>query len=614
MNRKFKVLAGLLWCCLWASTQSYGQAPKLHSHNDYLQKVPLWEAIAAEASSIEVDLVLNESKLFVAHEKESVQPHRTLENLYLNPIVEGLKNGTIPDPIPFFLLIDLKSEPVSSLSLLQESLRPYESILYGAGRPTGLKLVISGNRPAISTYDSYPAYMFFDHQQVESIEDIQSDRVAMVSLPYTRFSKWNGKGRIIEEELQAVKSVVERVHAAGKPIRFWATPDSKSAWKALVDLGVDYVNTDKLAESRLYLRDLDQRVVSSSIRSELIDLNRQQDGSEQRVDHVILFIGDGTGLAQISAGMYANGGQLNLTNLSSVGLAKTQSSDDFTTDSAAGGTALASGQKTRNRAIGLDSQGRPVPSITGLLKDKGFGTGIVSTDEVTGATGAAFYGHQSDRDHVKELTEDLYRSSLDLFIGAGKSDFVKYNNHALDSLKSRGFHLANSIEQLRGSEAKRVGYFASEQGLPAIHRGRTQYLSESTSAAMEFLNAEKRPFFLMVENGHIDNGGHNNTAQMIVDEVIDFDRAIGEALKFAQANPNTLIVITADHETGGVTIPQGNLLKQTVELEFSTEDHTAIMVPVFAYGPHSREFAGVYENTAVFEKIWKILSKYHPIR
>jgi alkaline phosphatase len=114
-----------------------------------------------------------------------------------------------------------------------------------------------------------------------------------------------------------------------------------------------------------------------------------------------------------------------------------------------------------------------------------------------------------------------------------------------------------------------------------------------------------------VENGHIDSGGHVNSAQMIVDEVIDFDRAVGEALQFAQRNPNTLIVITADHETGGVTMPQGNLRQKSVELEFSTEDHTAIMVPVFAYGPHSREFAGVYENTEVFEKIWKILNRYH---
>jgi alkaline phosphatase len=611
MNKKLAASMGLFWCFWWPVIVSFGQSPQLHSHNDYLQNVPLWEAVAVDARSIEVDLVWNGEGLFVAHELESVQPHRTLEALYLNPIIEGIKNGTIPNTIPFFLLVDLKSDPLTSLNQLQRSLTPYQSILYSKARPSGLKLVISGNRPPLSTYDSYPEYLFFDHQEIGSLKEIQSDRIAMVSLPYPRYSSWIGKGRMVEAELQAVREVIQQVHGVGKPIRFWATPDSKSAWKALVDLGVDYVNTDKLAEANLYLKDLETRVVSSSIQSDLIDLNRQQDDASERVDHVILFIGDGTGLAQISAGMYANGGKLNITNLTSVGLAKTQSSDDFTTDSGAGGTALASGQKTRNRAIGVDSLGRPIPSMSHLLKDKGFATGIVSSDHVTGATGAAFYGHQPDRDYVKELTEDLYRSSLDLFIGSGKSDFIRHQNHSLDSLRARGFHLVNSLKELRATQAARVGYFASDHGLPAIHKGRTDYLSQSTAVAMSFLGAGKRPFFLMVENGHIDSGGHVNSAQMIVDEVIDFDRAVGEALQFAQRNPNTLIVITADHETGGVTMPQGNLRQKSVELEFSTEDHTAIMVPVFAYGPHSREFAGVYENTEVFEKIWKILNRYH---
>src|SRR5690606_24687595 len=208
--------------------------------------------------------------------------------------------------------------------------------------------------------------------------------------------------------------------------------------------------------------------------------------------------------------------------------------------------------------------GRPIPSMSHLLKEKGFATGIVSSDQVTGATGAAFYGHQLDRDMVKELTEDLSRSSLDLFIGSGKNDFVRYQNHALDSLKARGFQLVNSVDEIRTTQAARVGYFAANNGLPTIHKGRTDYLSQSTAAAMSFLGAANRPFFLMVENGHIDSGGHVNSAQMIVNEVIDFDRAIGEALQFAQQNPNTLIVITADHETGGVTMPQGNLLQKSV--------------------------------------------------
>ncbi|MCE7053156.1 alkaline phosphatase [Algoriphagus sp. AGSA1] len=599
------ILSGLV------SVVACGQQSKIHSHNDYLRKAPFWEAYANGCASIEVDVILVSGSLFVAHEQESIQETRTLESLYLQPIHQGLRSGLIANPLSFFLTVDIKSEPYETLEQLMRSVRPYEEMMYSADHGRGLKLVVSGNRPLLQEYADFPEYIFFDHQDVEDLETISLDKVAMVSLPFDRYSQWGGKGRMVAEEIAAVIQTVEKVHQAGKPIRFWASPDSKSAWKALHDIGVDYINSDKPFEVSRYLANLGQRYVGSSIKSELVELDFGNDEVQRQVDNVILMIGDGNGLAQLSAGMYANGNALNITNLKNVGLAKTQSADDFTTDSAAGGTALATGNKTNNRGVGIDSNGRNIESLAHILSKRGFGTGIISSDHITGATPATFYAHQKDRDLIGPITEDLYGSSLNLFIGAGKNDFLRYQNHALDSLEASGFSLMGSLDQVAASTDGKVGYFASNHGLPNIEKGRAGFLKNSTEAAISYLENKGTPFFLLVENGHIDVGGHVNDARMIVEEVIDFDQAVGAALKFASNNPNTLVIITADHETGGVTIPQGNVAHEMVELEFSTEDHTGIMVPVFAFGPHSGDFSGVYENTAVFDKIMTVLLKYH---
>ncbi|MDR7130061.1 alkaline phosphatase [Algoriphagus sp. 4150] len=601
----------LLSLSCFVSVFAIGQQSKIHSHNDYLRKAPFWEAYANGCTSIEVDVLLVSEKLFVAHEQESIHKTRTIESLYLQPIHQGLHTGVIADSLSFFLTVDIKSEPYETMKQLMESVAPYRDMMYSEEHANGLKLVISGNRPLPQEYGTYPEYIFFDHQDLTDLETIPLDKVAMVSLPFDRYSQWGGKGIMVEEELNAVKQAIERVHRIGKPIRFWASPDSKSSWKALYDIGVDYINSDKPFEVSSYLETLDQRVVGSSIRSEILELNFENDEVHRQVDNVILLIGDGNGLAQISAGMYANGNVLNMTNLKNVGLAKTQSADDFTTDSAAGGTALATGNKANNRALGMDRTEQKAESLAHILSEMGFGTGVISTDHITGATPAAFYAHQKDRDMIGPITQDLYSSSLNLFIGAGKNDFLRYQNHALDSLMANGFSLMGSLDQVAGSTVVKVGYFASNHGLPNIEKGRTGFLKHSTEAALSYLENRGAPFFLMIENGHIDVGGHINDARTVVEEVIDFDQAVAAALKFASENPNTLVVITADHETGGVTIPQGSLAREMVELEFSTEDHTGIMVPVFAFGPHSKSFSGVYENTEIFEKIMGILMKYH---
>ena len=134
---------------------------------------------------------------------------------------------------------------------------------------------------------------------------------------------------------------------------------------------------------------------------------------------------------------------------------------------------------------------------------------------------------------------------------------------------------------------------------------------ESTAFGLDFLAKKNAPFFLMVEAANIDSGGHENNSSMIVSEMLDFDLAIAEVIQFADQNPGTLVIITADHETGGVSIPQGDITSGAVELAYHSDDHTGIMVPIFAYGAHSGDFRGVYENTEIFHKIMKLVKQYH---
>ena len=240
-------------------------------------------------------------------------------------------------------------------------------------------------------------------------------------------------------------------------------------------------------------------------------------------------------------------------------------------------------------------------NITEFLSDHEFVSGCVTTDNITGATPASFYAHQKDRDYNLEIAKDLLGSKLSLFIGGGAIDF-----HGLQL--SKHFEIVQDLSGLGKSKAKKIGHFISEGDTPSIMEGRGPILAQATKEGLQFLNNKKRPFFLLVEGAKIDSYGHENNVEGIVLEGIDFDKAVAEALKFADSSGNTLVIITADHETSGFSIPQGSLENHIIEGDFTTHDHTATMVPIFAYGPHSQEFQGVYENSDIFKKIQKILS------
>ncbi|WP_299064727.1 alkaline phosphatase [uncultured Polaribacter sp.] len=574
------------------------QKPIIHSHNDYLQSVPFWNAFSNGATSFEADVFLKDKQLFVAHTLSEIQPKNTFETLYAKPLKTVL-NLKYQEDKKLILLIDIKSEAVSTLNKVISVLEKYPSI----HNSNNLKIVISGNRPPSNTYNTYPSYIYFDCQELDTeVSKKAWDKIGMVSLSFKPFSTWNGKGRLTHDDATKVKNIIAKAKKTKKPFRFWASPDSKRAWRTLADMGVDIINTDKPFLCATYFNTLPNRAITSTTFSKVYQPSYSADQKDLPVKNIILLIGDGNGLAQISATTLANNGNLSLTQLKSIGFIKTQAADDFTTDSAAAGTALATGIKTNNRAIGTDPFRKPIQNITEILSSFNFSTACITTDNIIGATPASFYAHAIDRSDDAIISKHLINSKLNLFIGGGGANF---KNTSLTT----NFTILPSLENLENTTADKVGVFTSAHGLKTIINGRGNLLANATKKGLDFLHKKNKPFFLMIEAAKIDHAGHANDTAGILAESIDFDKAITEALKFADTHPDTLVIITADHETSGFSIPQGNVKTHEIEGYFASYDHTAIMVPIFAYGPMSYEFQGVYENNEVFHKIMKILKK-----
>lgn len=329
--------------------------------------------------------------------------------------------------------------------------------------------------------------------------------------------------------------------------------------------------------------------------------------------NIILLIGDGMGIAQITAGMYSNGNQLNLERCKYIGLHIPYSLDNLVTDSAAGATAFACGIKTYNGAIGVDPSKKAVPNIVEQVSAMGMETGLVVTSTITHATPAAFYAHQPRRDMYEAIAADLAASEIDFFVGGGTTDFVgrQDGRNLIEEMRNNGFFLTDSatvsFDKVQIPFDKKFGYFSSPNAPVKASEGR-DYLPLATQKAIQYLkrNGGKKGFFLMVEGSQIDWGGHANDSDYIVSEMLDFDKAVGAALDFAEEDGNTLVIITADHETGGYSILPGSEMNK-IRPGFTTDSHTASLIPVFAFGPGQELFTGVYENTAIYHKMVRAL-------
>lgn len=336
----------------------------------------------------------------------------------------------------------------------------------------------------------------------------------------------------------------------------------------------------------------------------------KSDGATKYPRNVILLIGDGNGMAHIFSGYYANGGALSITNLKACGWVTTQSADAFTTDSAASGTAYATGEKTHNYAIGVNVDDEPIPNIPEIIAERGLISGVVSTDAMTGATPAAFFAHQPNRNMTAEIWGDLPGSVLTFWSAGSQEKFAKDATPETRQQIAETFTVVTSLDDPAAADAARLGYLPTAKEAGYIVDGRTDFLPRTTAFAVRFLSercARRKGFFLMVEGARIDKASHANEYESMLREELDFDETVAEALRFADEDGRTLVIICADHETGGTVLRDGDPEKGDVTGIFTSTNHTPSPIPLFAYGPHSQDFQGIQGNQEVAQKIIQLL-------
>lgn len=331
------------------------------------------------------------------------------------------------------------------------------------------------------------------------------------------------------------------------------------------------------------------------------------------VKNLIYMIGDGMGLAQVSMLMIENGyAPTAFDRVQNVALVATRSANNRVTDSAAAGTALATGHKTDNGVVGLASNGRSLESMMERAVRAGRPTGEVVTCCLQHATPAAFYAHVADRDDYAAVSEWLVRSGVEVLFGGG-ADYLA--SEQLDSLRAAGYAVVRTPAEAEAVASGRVVGLFADGHLPAADAGRGDYLPRATVQALEILEADAREagrgFLLMVEGSQIDWAGHDNLWQTLLAEMRDFERAVAAAMDFADRHEGTLVVVTADHETGGLTIPANDEdFKQSdsgVRYAFSTGGHTGTLVPVYLYGACAERINGVMDNTELARSLMLLL-------
>lgn len=333
-----------------------------------------------------------------------------------------------------------------------------------------------------------------------------------------------------------------------------------------------------------------------------------QDFKSKKPKNIIFLIGDGMGVSHVFSGLTANKGRLFLENCMYIGFSKTQSADNYITDSAAGGTALSTGTRTYNGAVGIDVNKKPLKTILEEAEENGLATGLVSTSTITHATPASFIAHQAQRDMYEEIAADFLKTDIDVFIGGGKAHFTqrKDGRNLIEELKEKGYQYEEELSKIKKVKNGKLAALVADGDAGRL-ADRGEMLPVATKTAINILSNNKKGFFLMVEGSQIDWGGHAGSTIYIVEDMLDFDQTIGKALEFAAKDGETLVVITADHETGGMAITGGSIEEGIVKGEYPTTGHTAVMVPIFAYGPGANEFIGIMNNTDVHAKMKKLL-------
>lgn len=332
--------------------------------------------------------------------------------------------------------------------------------------------------------------------------------------------------------------------------------------------------------------------------------------SAKKPQNIIVLIGDGMGLTQVSTTYYYKEGESNFSRFKHIGLHQNQPTSHKVTDSASGATAFSAGVKTYNGAIGVDQDTVPVPTILEMLAAKGLSTGLVATSSIVHATPASFYAHTASRGSYEEIARQLVYAPVQFFAGGGTKFFANRSDklNYIDSLAQQGFEVDTTRLATKSMDInKKYAYLLAPDGMPKMQEGRGDFLPNATQMALDHLSQDEDGFFLMVEGSQIDWGGHANDADYVIQETLDFDKTLGLVLDFAAKDKNTLVIVTADHETGGLSLSASTVFGQgdysKITPSFSTGNHSATLIPVFAYGPGAEYFMGIYQNNEFFDKM-----------
>ena len=334
--------------------------------------------------------------------------------------------------------------------------------------------------------------------------------------------------------------------------------------------------------------------------------NKKEQVQEQpKALNVIYMIGDGMALPQVYAAMFASKEDMTFSQFPYIGVVDTHSASNDITDSSAGGTALASDHKTKNGMVGMNPDTIPVKTMLEVFAEQGKETGIVVTSYVTHATPASFYAKVPKRSQYEDIAVQMAEAeNLNLIIGGG----MKHFNQRKDSVNlvermenELGWKVYDNLADVDVA-CQKYAVIADTNHMPkAADRG--DFLPRAVKTALKSLDGTENGFFLMVEGSQIDFACHANDSTWMMDEMLDFDYAIKVALDYAEEHGNTLVVVTADHETGGLTLPDPQGKYTNVVFDYSSRSHTCLPVMVFAYGPGAEQFTGWMQNRDLKAKI-----------
>jgi alkaline phosphatase len=330
---------------------------------------------------------------------------------------------------------------------------------------------------------------------------------------------------------------------------------------------------------------------------------------DTRVRNVVMFIGDGMGISHIAAArtkLLGPGGRLHMERMPVAGFVCTHTLDNLVTKSDAAATALATGFKTRNGMVGMAPDSTAVLTIVEAARDRGLATGIITTSTITDATPASFATHVPARKNLQQIARQLVDSRVNILLGGGRGNFIPNSleggtrsdgQNLIDTARSRGYEYVQQPDGLDGIKGEFVlGLF----GLGALYDQETSpSLRELTQKAIETLSRNRAGFFLVVEQEGIDEGSHRNDFDFMTRALASFDEAVGLAIQYALRDSTTLVIVTADHETGGLQIDRGDHRSDEMRVAWGSTGHTGQPVPILSLGPHASRFTGIKDNSEI---------------